>query len=113
VRRGVRREEVVAWVMERFGFAPSLREKVALRYHQLETGQLDARRADPKLVDGLADFLHARAKDLLAWKPRPVHARAAFFRESDEHRLPSLTAPPAIEPPDKVDSLFGVVHERN
>ena len=40
--------------------SPAAREKVARRYHELETGQLDARRADPALLDELAALFKAR-----------------------------------------------------
>src|SRR5262249_2386562 len=72
VRRGIRREEIIEWVMKHFALASDRREKVALRYHELETGQLDVRRANPELVKGLAELLHARVADLAAWKPRPL-----------------------------------------
>ena len=108
VRRGVKREEVVAWVMERFGLASGLREKVALRYHQLETGQLDVGGADPALVEGLAGFFHARVADLLAWKPRPLAAEPAYFRaEAPPPPASAVTPAPAAAEPDEVDRLFG------
>jgi hypothetical protein len=103
----VRRDDVVAWLMERFGLEPSAREKVARRYHELETGQLDARRANPTLIQGLADLLRARVADVLAWKPRSLAAEPAYFRATPGAAQPALLAR-AAEPPDEVDRLFGV-----
>jgi len=110
VRRGIRREQVVAWVMERFGLAADAREKVALRYHELETGQLDARRADPALLESLAELLRARVADVIGWRPRPIAAEAAYFRADTElaQFMPAPSEAAAVEPaqPDEVDRLF-------
>ena len=108
VRRGLRREQVVEWVLERFGLASASRDKVGRRYHELETGQLDASRADPALIEGLAGLLHARVGDLLAWKPRPLAAEPAYFRAAESLAQPSPTAGGMAGPPDEVDRLFGV-----
>src|SRR4051812_18057836 len=43
VRRGLKREQVVDALILRFKLGEKLREKVARRYHELETGQIDAR----------------------------------------------------------------------
>jgi hypothetical protein len=108
VRRGLRREDVVEALVARFGFVP-LREKVARRYHELETGLLDMRRADPALLEELAALFRARVADLLAWKPRPLTAEAAYFRSEAPFRAaPVAKAAPAPEQPDEVDRLFGV-----
>lgn len=48
-RRGLKRDAVVDALMARFGFAAGSREKVRLRYHELETGQLDLGRVDSTL----------------------------------------------------------------
>jgi hypothetical protein len=108
VRRGVRREDVVDAIVARFGLA-KLRGKVERRYHELETGQIDPRRADPSLLEEVAAVLRTRVADLLAWRPRPLAAEAAYFRSE-----PALAAPPPmaaapqapVEARDQVDRLF-------
>ena len=108
VRRGLRREEVVDGGDEALPAWAELREKVARRYHELETGQLDASRADPALLEELASVLRARVADLLAWKPRPLATEAAFYREAEPVAMPSTfaAAPPPPSEPDEVDRLF-------
>jgi hypothetical protein len=108
-RRGVRREDVVDALMARFGFAAGLREKVRRRYHELETGQIDARRADPALLDELAALFKARVADLLAWRPRPLAAEAAYFRASAPGLAQRLPDQESRVEPDEVDRLFGAV----
>jgi hypothetical protein len=110
VWRGLRREQVVDWLLKTFAFSPKLEERVAFRYHQLETGQLEVRQADPRLVSGLGELLHARVTDLLAWKPRAVAGQAAYFRTEAALKVEMLQAfPPAMAAPselDEVDRLF-------
>ena len=96
VRRGLKREAVVAAVMERFSLGVGTREKVARRYHELETGQLDVRRVDPALVSELATLFKARVADLLAWKPQPLAAEAAYYRAEQPLTLQSMPAPAEI-----------------
>jgi hypothetical protein len=108
VRRGLRRQQIVEWVMDRFGFASDLERKVERRYHELETGQLDVRRVDPALLEGLAELLHTRVADLAAWKPRPLRAEAAYYRENLELNQLLPASPADAEGRDEVDRLFGV-----
>ena len=105
VRRGVRREDVVDAIVARFGLA-GLREKVARRYHELETGQIDARRADPALLDELGALLRTRVADLLAWRPRPLAAEATYFRAEAPVEAPAQALRRPAEEPDEVDRLF-------
>ena len=84
---------------------PSVREKVERRYHELETGQIEAR-ADPALLDELADLFKTRARDLLAWKPRPLAAEAAYFRAATPLPAAPALAQPEDAEPDEVDRLF-------
>ena len=107
VRRGLKRGTVVAALMERFGLAAGTREKVARRYHELETGQLDVGRADPALLEELAGLFKARIADLLVWKPRPMSVEGTYFRAAEPLTLQSMPAPAAPAPePDEVDRLF-------
>ena len=107
VRQGLKRDAVVAALVQRFGFAPELRKKVDRRYHELETGQLDVRRADPALIEELAMLFKSRVADLLAWKPRPLAAEAAYYRAAEPLTPQSMAAPaPPLSEPDEVDRLF-------
>ena len=107
VRRGLKREAVVAALMQRFSLAAGTREKVERRYHELETGQLDVRRVDPALISELAMLFKARVADLLAWKPQPLAADAAYYRAEQPLTLQSMPAPTApAQEPDEVDRLF-------
>jgi hypothetical protein len=66
-------------LVARFGLAAA-GEKVTRRYHELETGQIQAGRADPALLAELAALLGARVTELVSWKPRPLAAQAAYYR---------------------------------
>jgi hypothetical protein len=60
-------EAIVNTLIARFKLGEKEREEVARRYHELETGQLDARRADPALLNVLASLLRAQVACILAW----------------------------------------------
>jgi hypothetical protein len=105
VRRGITRATVVDTIMRVFKLAPERRKKVERRYHELETGQLDARRADPALLRELATLLEARVADLASWKPRPLAAEGMYFRTDAPGKVVAA-APPAREQVDEVDRLF-------
>jgi hypothetical protein len=82
------------------------RTKVERRY-ELETGQIDPRKADPSLLEELAALLRTRVADLLAWRPRPLATEAAYFRADAElGAFSQLAPPPAADEPDEVDRLF-------
>jgi hypothetical protein len=106
VRRGIRRDDMVDGIVSRFKLA-NQRTKVERRYHELETGQIDPRRADPSLLEELASLLRTRVPDLLAWRPRPLAAEAAYFRADASLAASLQVAPPlAAEEPDEVDRVF-------
>jgi hypothetical protein len=106
--RKLRREQVVEILRERLKLAPELREKLGLRYHELETGQLEPAKVDRRVWDALAEALQAGTAELAAWA-RPVPAREAqvMYRVAS-----SFAAPRAVsqkhEAPDEVDRLFGL-----
>ena len=103
-RRGLSRDAVVEALIARFGLQPALKDKVRRRYHELETGQIDAAAADPSLLECLAELLGRGVSDLLAWKPRPLAAEPAYFRaEPSAAPMFKLLEP---GPPDEVDRLF-------
>ncbi len=105
VRRGVRREDVVDAIVARFGLS-GRRDKAERRYHELETGQIDLRRADPSLLEELAGLLHARVADLRAWRPRTLAAEGIYFRAEEPAAAVRAMAPAERTEPDEVDRLF-------
>lgn len=109
VVRGVRRDEVVDALVTSLGLDPSRRERVADRLHELETGQLEPRRVDRRVLETIAATLSARVADLLAWRPLPAEPRAAYFRAS-EASAAYIPAQAMTDPgePDEIDELFGV-----
>jgi hypothetical protein len=107
VRRGLRREDVVNALITRFGLSAS-REKVARRYHEFETGQIEARRADAALLDELAAVLGARVAEIISWRPRPLGAQMAYYRADTPIVAVPTARPAATTEPDEVDRLFGI-----
>jgi hypothetical protein len=105
-RRGLKRDAVVDALMTRFGLAAGSREKVRLRYHELETGQLDLGRVDRALLEELATLFKARVGDFLAWRPRPLAAEAAYYRASEVVPMSPAPAQAQEDEPDEVDRLF-------
>src|ERR687895_755334 len=79
-RRGLRREEVVDALVRALGLDVAKREKVKQRYHELETGQLDARRVDDRVWDALSGALRAPVEALRAWRPRPRGPHPVYLR---------------------------------
>jgi hypothetical protein len=116
VRRGLRRETVVADLIERLGLDARKRDKVNTRYHELENGLLDPSRVDRSVWEVLAATLRARASDLVAWRPRPLAADAAYFRvdamapAAGPARTTALR-PERAEEADEIDRLFGIGRE--
>jgi hypothetical protein len=109
VRRGVRREEIVAAIMERFGLAQAKRPKVGSYVHRLETGLLDPRGVDRGVLETWAKVLRARIDDLLAWRPPPAPPdfAASYLRADDRvGDSLSLSVPRQPEERDEVDDLF-------
>jgi len=109
VRRGVRRDELVEAIVERFGLPQAKRAKVGRYVHRLETGQLDTRGVDPGVLEAWAGVLRARLDDLLAWRPPPraPEAGVSYLRASTlgvESADSWLSAP--AEEWDEVDELF-------
>lgn len=108
IDRGLRREQVVDSLAERLRLAPELREKLGLRYHELETGQLEPARVDRRVWQALSETLRARAEELIAWtRPLPGPVAPVMFRADSSQPLdPSLVEDrPAL---DEVDRLFGL-----
>jgi len=117
VERGRRRDEVVAAMRAALGLSDRVRERLADRYHQLETGLLDAARVDRRVLEAVARALSARVEDLLAWPPPAPPPAAPLMRVRTESlRREAVPAPggaPAARAADddearQVDRLFGL-----
>jgi hypothetical protein len=106
VRRGVRRDEIVAAIAERFGLAQAKRAKVGRYVHRLETGQLDPRGVDPGVLETWAGLLRARVEDLLAWRPPPAQQEAASYLRASGSIPHSARLRSVAEERDEVDELF-------
>jgi hypothetical protein len=117
-RRGQRREAVVEAILTALGIDPAKRRRVAGHYHRLESGLLDLRRVDRRVLAAIAGAIGSTVDDLATWgkRPPPPLAAAAFMREASELLLDAPPAPlqaravaaSAPREPDEVDRLFGV-----
>jgi hypothetical protein len=111
-RRGHRRETVVEAILTALGIAPEKRGRVASHYHRLESGQLDLRRVDRRVLAAIAAALGSTVDELATWgvRPRPPLATAAYVREASDALATAMwvLAAPAPAEPDEVDRLFGV-----
>jgi hypothetical protein len=118
---GVKRPELVARLAERLGLrAASQRERLALRYHELETGQVAPRGVQAPLLDALGDLLGGIGATLRATQRNLVLApdgpALSFNRSAAEPELASAAlllhdAEPEALPSDEeraVDALFGL-----
>jgi hypothetical protein len=110
-RRGHRREAVVEAILQALGIEPAKRARVAGHYHRLESGLLDLRRVDRRVLGAIADTIGARIEDLAAWAApaRRSPALELYLRAPVEaDALAPALASAAFEEPDEVDRLFGV-----
>jgi hypothetical protein len=112
-RRGRRREAVVEAILVALGIDPARRARVAGHYHRLESGLLDLRRVDRRVMAAIAGAIGSTVEDLAIWgaRPTPPLAMDALMRSAAE-ALPA-PAPGALaamreDEPDEVDRLFGV-----
>lgn len=107
--RKLRREQVVEMLHERLGLAPELREKLGLRYHELETGQLEATRVDRRVWNVLSELFQARVDEIAAWGTRaPARTEIAFFRAAELPAPRAAAASSSASEIDEVDRLFGL-----
>lgn len=103
-RRGLKRDQVVDGLIERFGLDRGKREKVRRYYHELESGFL---RPSRRLVEGLEEILGTPVSDLIALKSQALHAAPAYYRAGAMISADSVAAPAsAPEPEDEIDRLF-------
>ena len=109
-RRGHRREAVVEAILGTLGIDPAKRSKVAGHYHRLESGLLDTRRVDRRVLDAIAGAIGATVEDLLAWAspPRGVVAAEVYLRPAAAPIAGVAAFSAAAAEPDEVDVLFGL-----
>jgi hypothetical protein len=91
---------------------------VAGHYHRLESGLLDLRRVDQRVLGAIAGAIGSTVDDIVTWGMRPPPALTVelYLRPGLEARASAPPAPmraravPAAAPrePDEVDRLFGV-----
>ncbi|MGH3113723.1 MAG: hypothetical protein ACRDOP_09695 [Gaiellaceae bacterium] len=104
-RRGVKREQLVDAIVERFRLAPAKREKVKRYVHELESGLLDPRGVDARVLETWTETLRARVSEFVTLRPRAPRAEPAYYRVSEAAVLRHVPAP-AAEERDEVDALF-------
>lgn len=104
-RRGLTRDAVVSFLLETFGLGDDKRFFVKERYHELESGLLDASRLSSRLVAALAGLLGTREDIFRTWKPRRLAVSAAFrANEAVASRVEAATPVHAYDA--EVDALF-------
>ncbi len=115
--KGRRRDDVVGRIRQALGTPERLRERLRDRYHELESGLLDLRGVDGRVLDAVAAALGMRAADLPAWQPLQMadaHEAAPVWARSTEPVLEldvvmSLDAMAAPDPEaSELDRLFGL-----
>jgi hypothetical protein len=112
VAKGLRREEVVRWVMKVFALPADKEDKVAAYWHELETGRRSPTSVAPELWRRVVEHLGAAAEAARGWRPVPA-MDLTFHRVADEPKLmrklskAAAAAPTDEMPPDEVDRLFG------
>jgi hypothetical protein len=102
-RRGLKRDEVVDFLIKTFRLDMKKREKVKRYYHEVETGRLVP--AESKLVSALTELLGARVSDALSWRPKPIAAQAAYYRAEAPAAVAKISAAIPAEQ-DEIDLLF-------
>jgi hypothetical protein len=106
-RRGLKRDEVVDFLITTFRLDPKKREKVKRSYHEVETGQLVP--VEPKLIGALAELLGSWVGEALSWHPKPVSTQAAYYRTEAPAAPAAAMAkrtPPIPAEQDEIDLLF-------
>jgi hypothetical protein len=110
-RRGHRREAVVEAILGALGIDPAKRGKVAGHYHRLESGLLDTRRVDRRVLDAIASAIGATVDEVLAWAapPRGAAPEGVYLRPAAAPLAGAVALSARVAEPDEVDVLFGLV----
>lgn len=109
--RGLKRADVVGRLVELLGLERRQTGRVGDYYHELESGLLDTRRVDRRVLDALGQILALPVSGVLTWRPRPRAVEAgAYYRATGDDVLLSQAPPEAPRPTpsewDEVDQLF-------
>jgi len=112
-RRGRRRDAVVDAIVGALGIDPAKRARVVGHYHRLESGLLDLRRVDRRVLAAIAGAIGATVEELAIWAapPRRSVAADAYLRAAPEADMAAPAARAFLAPPpepDEVDRLFGI-----
>lgn len=110
--RGVTRKAVVDALMGRLSLSETSRPKVEERYHELESGLLDAGRVDGGVLDAIASALGIVRSHLVFGRPS-LPQQPAYLRMPPGETLAIVSgglpeSTETSEEPDEVDRLFGV-----
>lgn len=119
--RSVTRAQVIQALMDRLAIEVPLQNKVALRYHELESGLLPLAPVDERVFRVIAGVLGVERREVFAWRaprvPVAVFARAAVGAmppppdaAGEPSRLVQHEEPvplPGYGAPDEVDAIFG------
>ncbi len=107
--KGMTRDEVVTGLRDELGLGSADDQRVAVYYHELETGQLPLAGIRDRVFDAVAKVLGVARASLLVQGPGPSSpggSQAVFARSVDgTQAVWHSMASPALEP-DNVDDLF-------
>ena len=103
-RRGLKRDDVVASLLQDLGLAAAKRPFLSNRYHELEAGLLEPSRLSGRLVDSLVAVLRTTEDVIRTWRPRRLEVSTAY-RIASAGPLPAAPAR-AEERDPEVDALF-------
>ncbi|MEW6581284.1 MAG: hypothetical protein AB1416_00800 [Actinomycetota bacterium] len=117
-RRGVPGSDVVHALMERLHIPEARRDKVTLRYRQLEAGLLALPAVTDEALDAIAAALDVDRREVYAWRaldaPTAARARAALAVGAHQGGPIRRPEPPGAhagggraDAPDEVDAHFG------
>ena len=97
--------------MDRFAIGGPLQDKVALRYHELESGLLPLAPVDERVFRVIAGVLGVERREVFAWRA-PRVPMAVFARTAATAMPPGMDpvggpSPAGCDAPDEVDEIFG------
>lgn len=107
--KGMTRDQVVSDLREELGLEPATEQRVAVYYHELETGQLPLAGIRDRVFEAVAKVMGVARASLMLQGPQPDRAGAAqpVFARAEPGTEVSLHALAALPgEPDEVDDLF-------
>ena len=111
VARGLRRQDVVRWVMESFSLSAEKEQKVSAYWHELESGQRSPAAVAPELWRRLVEYLGPGTEAARGWQPAAAPDVAFLRLPSPDAKLkkarPAAAAAAGHAELDEVDRLFG------